>query len=165
MSPIPSAWLSMRHSASRDSKGWSWAIVMSTISSNKNEKLKPEPCNPWRYKNLPRQVFFVIIKGSSGQGVIPDRRWLLRGNVLFLLYFVAKLCLTRSYAYSLSPRLKEKSPFPCYKRSPRAQADVVWLHNRQYSLDGRRRETNRLTAILICLELMHGNSKLESKTD
>jgi len=43
----------------------------------------------------------------------------------------------------LSPRLKEKSPFPYSKRSPRAQADVVWLHNRQYSLDGRRRERNK----------------------
>jgi len=43
----------------------------------------------------------------------------------------------------LSPRLKEKYPFPYSKRSPRAQADVVWFHNRQYSLDGRRRERNK----------------------
>jgi len=62
-------------------------------------------------------------------------------------------------------RLKEKSPFPYSKRSPRAQADVVWLHNRQYSLDGRRRETNRLTAILICLELMHRNKTLGAMID
>ena len=29
------------------------------------------------------------------------------------------------------------------KSSPRAQADVVRFHNRQYSLDGRRRERNK----------------------
>ena len=34
-------------------------------------------------------------------------------------------------------------PFPYSKRSPRAQADVVRFHNRQYSLDGRRRERNK----------------------
>jgi len=50
-----------------------------------------------------------MIKGSSGQGVIPDRRWLLLGNGLFLLYFVAKLYLTISYVYSLAPRQKEKT--------------------------------------------------------
>ena len=165
MSPIPSAWLFMRRSASKVLRGWSWAIVMSMTSSNKNEKLKDERCNLSSYKNLPWQVFFVMIKKSSGQGEIPDRRWLLLGNVLFLLYFVAKLCLTRSYDHSLSYRLKEKSPFPYSKRSPRAQADVVWLHNRQYSLDGRRRETNRLTAILICLELMHRNKTLGAMID
>ena len=40
----------------------------------RTENQKNERCNLLSYKNLPRQVFFVMIKKSSGQGVIPDRR-------------------------------------------------------------------------------------------
>lgn len=55
-------------------------------------------------KTLHQQVFFGMIILSSGQGVIPDRRYLTEAFVI----------------------------------SPRAKADVVRFHNRQYSLDERR---------------------------
>jgi len=61
-----------------------------------------------------------MIKESSGQGVIPDRRWLLLGNALFLFYFVAKLRAGFNSRPAVTFTRKWSFPFPYSKRSPRA---------------------------------------------
>ena len=69
-------------------------------------------------KMLALASVFCYDKSMSFQGrvVIPDPDGDFNlGNDLFLLYFVTSLCLTRSYAYSLSPSLKKNLYFLLFK--------------------------------------------------
>ncbi len=140
---MPSAWLSMSSSSAELCRSWARHTYEVDKLEIKNENEIDNACACKR--------FIMIKKKGKSSGQVP---WFPMAvtltRVIFSFYSTLTSFANQDVPTACRLSLKEKSLFLLFKRSPWHKADVVRFHNRQYSLDGRRRK-NSFVCFLIDL--------------